>query len=743
MADFHATGLAIPSLARFDDFVKAFLEQKGDKPFRGAVLAITSGDRLVFARGYVLDRKADGIVQPAALFRIASASKPITGVAIHQLFESLKANKSVLNETDTAAPIITLKQPDGTAFKQDSKPPPAQASSTPGHYFHAVTIRQMLTHRTGLLSNLGRVDVAVATAFQGARDAGPIELPVDKYQVASWGVAQGQGFWPDDAGPVAYSNLEYSLLGMVIEKKTGRSYRSAVQRTVLGPTGVSRARIARSRESERAPGEATYHIVPEEKGPSVLEPGQPTVPVQYGGENFANKDAFGGWVMSAVDYARFLTSFGSARPLVKSQVADLLFWWLSPKTSKGGVTFYRHGASLPGSEGVIGLRKDGFSISLLLNSSKEGKRVFEFEGTTYSQPANNDHEIVLHAIVDELKANAWPAHDLFPLHGVPANVTDAVAIGGGTLFVAIRGADQALHTTARTRTGWTKWKERGGELATPPRLVSWGAGHLGIFALGLDRALWHRERLPGKSFGDWKSLGGDLASEPSAVCSKPSRVDVFALGKDHDLRHYRRDEKKGWGGEESLGGSLATPPSAVAWGPDKLEVFALGTSHALYHITHDPKKGWSKWKSLGGDLRSYPEAISWGEGRLDVFALGPDRSLMHLAFEAKTGWGKWKSLGGDLRCSPAVTSWGAGRLDVFALTAQQELTHISFAGAHGWSNWQMLGGTLTSRPKAVSPGSGRIDVLAAGLDQAVWLLSHVPGKGKGWGSWKSIGGEVG
>jgi CubicO group peptidase (beta-lactamase class C family) len=741
MAEFHNTGVETAALARLDTFMQAYLTQTDNKPIRGAVLAVTSGDRLVFARGYVVDKKTDGIMHPSGLFRIASATKPITGTAIHQLLE---ATETPLKVTDKVAPIVALKRPDGTPFKKDLKPgETAQEQEKDGHYFHEVTVRQCLTHRTGLRSNLGGVDVKVAEAYQAAKKAKAIVLPVDKYQVASWGVDQGLAFWPSDTHPIEYSNLEYSLLGMVIEKKSGRGYRAAVQHRVFGPVGVSRARIATSRETERAPGEVVYHVVPENKPLSVLETPQANVPIQYGGENFANKDAYGGWVLSAVDYARFLASFTTTRPLVSGQVADLLFWWLSPQTSKGGVKIYRHGAVLPGSAGVVGLRADGFSISLFIDTTKDAGYPFDFEGASFNDsPKDADHEKVLHKIVDEVKATDWPAHDLFPLHGVPANVTDLVALKDGSLAAAVRGTDQAMHVATRGKTGaWKKWEDKGGKLVTPPRLISWGEDHLDAFALGLDRALWHLERLPRKAFGDWTSLKGDLASEPCVVSSKPKRLDVFALGKDHDLRHSWRHETKGWAGDESLGGFLTTTPSAVAWGPDRLDIFALGETYDLLHLWHDPKQGWGQWETLGGNLRSYPEAISWGEkGRLDIFAIGTDRTLMHIWHHPEAGWAKWESLGGDLRCSPSVASWGVGRLDVFSVNANQELIHISFAGKQGWSKWETLGGTLSSRPKAVPRGRGLIDVLAAGRDQSVWHLPHAVG---GWAKWKSIGGEVG
>ena len=129
MAEFHKTGVDIPALARFDKFMKAYMEQNGVKPIRGAVLAITSGDRLVFARGYVRDKKADGVMPPTGLFRIASASKPITGIAVHP---ASGTRRSVLDEADKVAPIVGLKRPNGTAFKKDPKP---DNLSTAGNYF--------------------------------------------------------------------------------------------------------------------------------------------------------------------------------------------------------------------------------------------------------------------------------------------------------------------------------------------------------------------------------------------------------------------------------------------------------------------------------------------------------------------------------------------------------------------------------------------------------------------------------
>lgn len=452
------------------------------------------------------------------------------------------------------------------------------------------------------------------------------------------------------------------------------------------------------------------------------------------------KDSYGGLVLSAVDYARVLASFTTSRPLVTEAVKDLLFWWASPRPPGPGVKAYRHGAVLPGSAGVIGLRDDGFSISLYINTTKahEGY-LFSFEGTTFNQPpADSDHELVLYKIIGEMQPNAWPAHDLFPLHGIPANVTDIAATGADSFLLAARDRDESLRLTAHTKLGWQRPLDLGGILVTPPRVVSWGEGHREVFALGLDRALWHIEHLPDGNWGAWDSLGGDLESEPCAISPKPKQIDVFAVGKDHDLRHFRRDAATGWGTAGSLRGFLTTPPSAVSIAPGLIDVFALDENYALQHIFQGPD-GWSKWKSLGGDLRSYPQAIARPKVGIDVFAVGADRTLMHLAPKPTIKVPKWESLGGDLRCTPTLVSWGPHRLDVLAIDADGNLLHLPFEDS--WGTWAKIGGQrLSSRPAAVSTTPGRIDVVALNFEQQrVHIVHRQP---SGWSTWE-VGGIVG
>ncbi|HJN16518.1 MAG TPA: serine hydrolase domain-containing protein, partial [Armatimonadota bacterium] len=74
-----------PDFSSFDKQVTDFM---GARSIPGGALAVTRNGKLVLARGYgYADVEAKELVSPGALFRIASVSKPITGVAMMRLME--------------------------------------------------------------------------------------------------------------------------------------------------------------------------------------------------------------------------------------------------------------------------------------------------------------------------------------------------------------------------------------------------------------------------------------------------------------------------------------------------------------------------------------------------------------------------------------------------------------------------------------------------------------------------------
>ncbi len=78
----------------------------------------------------------------------------------------------------------------------------------------------------------------------------------------------------------------------------------------------------------------------------------------------------------------------------------------------------------------------------------------------------------------------------------------------------------------------------GGELASPPTVVTWGEGEMEVFAVMADGELWNRywDRT---YWHDWESLGGELdpSATPAASSWGRDRLDVFARGADGQTWH--------------------------------------------------------------------------------------------------------------------------------------------------------------------------------------------------------------
>jgi CubicO group peptidase (beta-lactamase class C family) len=110
-----------------------------------------------------------------------------------------------------------------------------------------------------------------------------------------------------------YSNFGYTLLGLIIEYITGKSYEKFVQSQVFGAAGSFNPmpQIGVSAESGQLPGEVFYvasdgygHAT----GTSILTSHNPpdVVPFPYGVFNLYNMDSAAGWVMSPVDWVMLL-----------------------------------------------------------------------------------------------------------------------------------------------------------------------------------------------------------------------------------------------------------------------------------------------------------------------------------------------------------------------------------------------------------------------------------------------------
>ncbi len=181
--------------SQIEAYLQPFAETNN---FSGAVLVARKG-RVLFERGYgMANYELQVPNSPATRFHIASVSKPFTAMAILQLQEQGK-----LNISDPISRFV----PD---FPNGDR----------------ITLEHLLTHTSGI-PNVN--DLPDYDAF--ARSPHTIEQLVAKFS----------GLPPDfqPGADYRYSNSNYNLLALILEKVSGEIYGDYVRKHILDPAGMT------------------------------------------------------------------------------------------------------------------------------------------------------------------------------------------------------------------------------------------------------------------------------------------------------------------------------------------------------------------------------------------------------------------------------------------------------------------------------------------------------------------------
>lgn len=397
--DIPITGRVHDETKPIDDALLAFLREH-DVP--GAAVAITRRGKLVYSRGFGhADPAKREPVQPHSLFRIASISKPITGVAVLQLVE-----RGQLKFDDRVFDILKIEP---YFANEDDKPDPR---------LKQITIRHLLHHTAGY--DRGRSfdpmfrPVTIATALNVAPPAQPQHTM--RYMA-------GRPLDFDPGARYAYSNFGYCLLGRVIETKTGQTYEAYVKQHVLKPLGVTTMRLGRTRLEGRAKDEVRYISRRNPKRSSVFEKDlRQQVPSPYGGWNLEAMDAHGGWIASAVDLVRFASAFDepSKCPVLNAASIKTMFakpdyieqfdndagrdakhprhygcGWMVRDYGDAGFNAW-HTGGLDGTSTLLVRRHDGYCWAVLFNMDVTAKKNW----------LAGEIDPIMHRAVDAVKT--WP-----------------------------------------------------------------------------------------------------------------------------------------------------------------------------------------------------------------------------------------------------------------------------------------------------------------------------------------------
>lgn len=265
---------------RADNGVEWFMKNWSIK---GASVAVAREGKLIYARGFGYASLSDSVqVEPYHRFRVASVSKLITAVAVMKLQEEgkLSVHDYVFGPDGILDDTLFAHPKDKRVFD--------------------ITVAHLLAHEGGWSQRYGDqmfMPEVIARTLE-------VPMPVDIKTIVRFALNKNLHFKPG-AGQ-AYSNLGYSILGLVIEKASGLDYETYCKREVLEPLGIYDMALGHNLPEEALPYEVSYYEVDNAPlKPSVYGTGE-MVPASRGGNDIETLGAAGGWVATAPELMRLL-----------------------------------------------------------------------------------------------------------------------------------------------------------------------------------------------------------------------------------------------------------------------------------------------------------------------------------------------------------------------------------------------------------------------------------------------------
>lgn len=343
---------------QFDALSRYMVKMIDELQIPGASLCVAHAGRIVFSQGFGwADRDARVPLTPRTLMRIASISKPITGMVVLKLFE------------DELPGALERK-----VFGPGGLLPDARYAAVRDRRVLDITLRDLLQHSSGWDSNVYEPQydlVTIAKAMGIPAPASGADVIEFMLRERTLDFAPGTRY--------SYSNFGYNILGRIIERRTGMDYETATRQLVLAPAGITAARIGRDKLAERFEGEAVYYDDPRWPQEVPSQTGIGSGKLAYAAFHLRSMDAHGGWVMTSADLVRFADAIdgrsGIARLLKPSTVALMqspdpritapaagLSWALAPGS-------WNHSGSLiAGTHSFLNRRSDGVTWAVIYNS---------------------------------------------------------------------------------------------------------------------------------------------------------------------------------------------------------------------------------------------------------------------------------------------------------------------------------------------------------------------------------------
>ena len=373
----------IPALEGLDRKIRTYLRKWHMK---GASLAITRGDSLVYAKGYGWADEENGIeMSPRNILRMASVSKLITAAGIMVLHD-----RGDLHIQDTVfGPSGIMNDSIFNSLIKDRN-------------YHKITVEHLMRHQGGFRRDplFSSRDVKHQLRLDHAPEA------EDFYRVVlNRRLKFAPGSWQ------SYSNFGYLLLSQIIDKVSGMPYEDFIRHEELIPAGCYDMHIAGTYYEDKRDNEVRYYTH-EGDGKYIEEYTDSGIMVErcYGGNNIPLLSGAGAWCGSPAEIARFVASI-DGRPevpdIITPESVELMtgyydkdtfsLGWNDTHPAKG----WSRSGTLSGTTALVKLFPDGECWVFISNTS------------TWKGPRQAKYTDALFRQCRELFSDKLPSRNLF------------------------------------------------------------------------------------------------------------------------------------------------------------------------------------------------------------------------------------------------------------------------------------------------------------------------------------------
>lgn len=272
-----------PQLEDMENKIKRYLLRW---EINGAQIAVTRNDSLLYVKGFGwADMEKKQEMQPSNIMRLASVSKLLTAVGVMKLAE-----------------VGTLKLSDHVFGPKGILNDTAFTNAIKDQRYLDITVEQLLRHKAGFTTGAG--DPMFSTRYIMMQNR--LTTPPDNNTLMKILLKRRLGFTPGTAK--RYSNVGYTLLSMIIEKKTRMSYEDYMRRFVFEPAGCYDFHIAGSYEKDRRKNEVKYYMHKGSEPVYEYNNSGRMVEKCYGENDIPNLKGAGAWCASAAELSRLVAS---------------------------------------------------------------------------------------------------------------------------------------------------------------------------------------------------------------------------------------------------------------------------------------------------------------------------------------------------------------------------------------------------------------------------------------------------